>query len=167
MKLTDQKISSKIFLIRGSKVILDSHLSELYQVPTKRINEQVKRNRSRFPEDFMFQLNQDEWENLRSQFATANVQKRRTLPYVFSEHGVLMLSSVLNSQRAIDVNIHIMRVYTKLRNNLLIQKDVLLKLEKLSKHVSSHDEQIKSLFSFLKKFVQQETNPRTRIGFRP
>ncbi|MCF8379343.1 MAG: ORF6N domain-containing protein [Bacteroidales bacterium] len=103
-------ITSKIYLIRGVNVMIDSDLAALYGVETKRLNEQVKRNPERFPEDFMFVLSDIEFENLKSQFATSSWGGRRSIPYAFSEHGVLMLSSVLNSDRAIKVNIRIMRI---------------------------------------------------------
>ena len=112
--IPDEAVINKIYFIRNEKVMLDSDLAELYGVETKRVNEQVKRNIDRFPEDFMFQLTEIEFENLKSQIATSNWGGRRTLPYAFTEHGVLMLSSVLNSDVAIKVNIHIMRVYTKI-----------------------------------------------------
>lgn len=104
--IPQEVIINKIYSIRGQKVMLDSDLAELYGVETKRLNEQVKRNNSRFPDDFMFQLTIQEWENLKSQIATSSWGGRRKLPYAFTEHGVLMLSSVLNSDRAIAVNIH-------------------------------------------------------------
>src|SRR5665811_240024 len=110
--IPEEVIMSKIYLIRGQKVMLDSDLAELYGVETRRLNEQVKRNIDRFPEDFMFQLMEPEFENLKSQIATSSWGGRRKLPFAFTEHGVLMLSSVLNSNLAIKVNIQIMRIYT-------------------------------------------------------
>ncbi len=132
--LPDEVVISKIYLIREHKVMLDDDLAELYQVETRRLNEQVKRNIDRFPEDFMFQLNEKEWENLISQNATSSWGGRRKLPYAFTEHGVLMLSSVLNSARAIQVNIQIMRIYAKLRSIMMTNKDILLKLEKVESY---------------------------------
>ena len=120
---------NKIYLISGTKVMLDSDLAELYQVGTKRLNEQVKRNLGRFPEDFMFQLSKEQWENLKSQNATSSWGGRRTLPYVFTEQGVAMLSSVLNSNVAINVNIQIIRVFTKMREMLLTHRDLLFQME--------------------------------------
>ena len=117
--LTDESVISKIYLIRDKKVMLDKDLAEMYGVETRRLNEQVKRNLDRFPEDFMFQLNEDEFESLMSQFATSNRGGRRKRPFAFTEHGVLMLSSVLSSPTAIQVNIKIMRVYTRLREKFL------------------------------------------------
>ena len=129
----DVLIENKIFSIRGHKVMLDKDLAEMYGVETRRLNEQVKRNIDRFPLDFMFQLTQIEFENLKSQNATSSWGGTRKNPFVFTEHGVLMLSSVLNSARATQVNIQIMRVYTKLREIILTNHDVLLKLEKIDK----------------------------------
>lgn len=123
------KIEKMIFVIRGLKVMLDSDLAELYGVETKNLNKAVKRNISRFPEDFMFQLDSSELENLRFQFGTANLDsKRRFSPYVFTENGVAMLSGVLNSERAVNVNISIMRTFTKIRsamdNDIIISKRI-------------------------------------------
>ena len=114
----EEVVINKIYLIRGQKVMLDSYLAELYRVETKRLNEQVKRNISRFPEDFMFQLTESEFKNLKSQIATSSWGGRRKPPFCFTEHGVLMLSSILNSERAIKVNIQIMRIFTKIRETL-------------------------------------------------
>jgi hypothetical protein len=131
--IKEEKILNKIYYIRGHKVILDQDLADLYDVPTKRLNEQVKRNIGRFPADFMFQLTEEEFENLRSQFATSSWGGRRVAPYAFTEHGVLMLSSVLNSEKAISVNIQIMRIYTKMREMLMTNQEILLKLERLTR----------------------------------
>lgn len=171
LNLPDEFFINKILLIRGEKVMIDSDLAELYGVETKRLNEQVKRNIDRFPEDFMFQLTQDEFENLKSHFATSTWGGRRTLPYAFTEHGVLMLSSVLNSDLAIKVNIQIMRVYTKIRNMLSTHKDLLLKFDKLEKTLADHDDKIILLLEFLKQFDQsklqeQDLKNRKRIGFK-
>lgn len=111
--ISDAIVVNKIYLIRGQKVMLDNDLAELYGVETKRLNEQVRRNIERFPEDFMFQLAENEWEILRSQIATSRWGGRRKLPSVFTEHGVLMLSSVLNSRQAVQVNIQVVRVFTR------------------------------------------------------
>ncbi|GGC39892.1 hypothetical protein GCM10011386_34960 [Parapedobacter defluvii] len=129
--IPDEVVINKIYLVRDQKVMLDSDLAELYGVETKRLNEQVRRNMARFPEDFMFTLTRDEFENLKSQIATSSWGGRRKLPNAFTEHGVLMLSSVLNSERAIQVNIQIMRIYTKIREMLLAHKDVFLREEQV------------------------------------
>lgn len=169
--IPQEVIINKIYSIRGQKVMLDSDLAELYGVETKRLNEQVKRNASRFPDDFMFQLTIQEWENLKSQNATSSWGGRRKLPYAFAEHGVLMLSSVLNSDRAIAVNIHIMRVYTKLKEMLLIHKDVLVELENIKQKMGSNCNDIELIFNYLKQFElakQQELahQNREKIGFK-
>ena len=166
--IPDEMMISKIYLIRNHKVMLDIDLAELYQVETGRLNEQVKRNVDRFPEDFMFQLTNEEWESLRSQFAISKKGKggRRYAPFAFTEHGVLMLSSVLNSERAIQVNIQIMRIYTKLRGMLLTHKDILLKLEKLETKASKHDENFKIVFDYLKELLNPPAAPMRKIGFK-
>lgn len=124
-------IDDKIFTIRGIKVMIDRDLAELYQVETKRLNEQVKRNIERFPSDFMFQLTEKEVENLRSHFATANFNMTRTNSYAFTEQGVYMLATVLKSKIAVDVNISIMRTFTKLKNLSVPYFDIIKRLETL------------------------------------
>jgi hypothetical protein len=134
-------IERKIYLIRGSKVMLDSDLAELYQVPTKRLNEAVRRNLKRFPDDFMFQLSADEFQNWRSQIATSNPGAKMGLrrpPYAFTEHGVAMLSSVLTSDRAIELNILIMRTFVRLREYLMTHKDLARKLEDVERTQQEH-----------------------------
>jgi len=164
--IADEVIVTKIYYIRGHKVMLDEDLAELYEVPTKRLNEQVKRNVGRFPEDFMFQLTENEFEILRSQNATSSWGGRRVPPYAFTEHGVLMLSSVLSSERAIKVNIQIMRIYTKMREMLSTHTDILLKLEQLERKVDGYDEDIQLIFMHLKRLIDPPQEPRPRIGFR-
>lgn len=166
--IPDEVVISKIYLIRNHKVMLDIDLAELYQVETGRLNEQVKRNADRFPEDFMFQLTNEEWESLRSQFAISKKGRggRRYAPFAFSEHGVLMLSSVLNSERAIQVNIQIMRIYSKLKGMIMDHKDILLKLEKLEGKVSKHDENFKVVFDYLRELLNPKTEPLRKIGFK-
>jgi hypothetical protein len=169
--IPDETVINKIYLIRNEKVMLDSDLAELYGVETKRLNEQVKRNIDRFPEDFMFQLTGAEFENLRSQIATSSWGGRRKLPYAFTEHGVLMLSSVLNSDLAIKVNIQIMRVYTKIRNMLATHQDLLLKFEQFETKLADHDDKIMLILEYIKQFEkanQQELEQKNRpkIGFK-
>ena len=166
MIIPDEVVMSKIYLVREEKVMLDSDLAELYQVETRRLNEQVKRNWERFPKDFMFQLTHEEWENLKSQNATSSWGGRRKLPYVFTEHGVLMLSSVLNSERAIKVNIQVMRIYTKLRKMLLTHKDLLSKVNELEAKISNQDKSIKQVFAYLKELIREKELPREPIGFK-
>jgi ORF6N domain len=146
--------------------MLDQDLADLYDVPTKRLNEQVKRNINRFPSDFMFQLTSEEVEILKSQIATSSWGGRRVPPYAFTEHGVLMLSSVLNSQRAICVNIQIMRIYTKMRELLMANQEILLKLEQLERKVDAHDHDIQLIFQCLKQLLNPPEEPRPRVGFR-
>jgi hypothetical protein len=166
--MTDAILMNKIYLIRGQKVMLDMDLAELYQVETKRLNEQVKRNNLRFPPDFMFRLTNKEWESLRSQFATSKTGKggARYLPLAFTEQGVAMLSSVLNSETAIRVNIRIIRVFTKMRELLLTHKDILLQLEKMESKLTSHDNDITVIFDYLKQLLNPPVPPRNKIGFR-
>ena len=148
--------------------MLDIDLAELYQVETKRLNKQVKRNIDRFPEDFMFPLTNEEWERLRSQFATSNQGRggRRYPPLAFTEYGVLMSSSVLNSERSMQVNIQIMRIYSKLKGMIMDHKDILLKLEKLEGKVSKHDENFKVVFDYLRELLNPKSEPIRKIGFK-
>ena len=165
--ISEELIASKIYLLRKYRVMLDSDLAELYGVDTKRLNEQVKRNIERFPEDFMFQLSSQELESLKSHFATSNSRGgRRGLPYAFTEHGVLMLSSVLNSDQAIAVNIHIIRVFAKMRELLSTHRDVLLKLEKMEKEINIHDQDIQMIFKYLKELLNPKSGPMRKIGFK-
>src|SRR5258708_39911729 len=166
MAVTDEAIMNRIYMIRGQKVMLDEDLAGLYQVSTGRLNEQVKRNPDRFPADFMFQLTEEEFENLKSQIATSSWGGRRKLPSAFTEHGVLMLSSVLNSSVSINVNIQIMRIYTKMREMLLTHKDILLKLEQFEKQVVQNSEDIQMIFAALKELLNPPQELRPRIGFR-
>jgi hypothetical protein len=164
--LPDEVVMNKIYFMRGQKVMLDEDLAQLYQVATGRLNEQVKRNMNRFPKDFMFQLNKEEFENLKSQNATSSWGGRRKLPYAFTEQGVAMLSSVLNSETAIRMNIQIIRVFTKMREMLLTHKDILLQLEKIETKLSRHDEDIALIFRYLKQLLNPPQPPRRKIGFR-
>jgi hypothetical protein len=143
-----QLIERRIYLIRGHKVMIDIDLADLYQVPTKRLNEQVRRNRTRFPRDFMFQLTTTEAEALRSQIATSKSSRggRRYLPYAFTEQGVAMLSSVLNSERAIEVNIAIMRAFVKLRQMLESNEELNRKFAAVIRKLATHDKYFKLVF---------------------
>ncbi len=153
-----ERIVDKIYLICGEKVMFDSDLAELYGVQTMRLNEQVKRNLRRFPEDFMFQLSQEEFINLKSQIAISSWGGRRTLPYVFTEQGVAMLSSVLNSDRAIDVNVAVIRTFVRLRNMLASHKS-------LAKKVAEHDKQITDLYSVVGKLLAPKAGKKNQIGY--
>jgi len=166
--IPDEIITSRIYFIRGQKVMIDSDLSELYGVETRRLNEQVKRNNSRFPEDFMFRLTDEEFVNLKSQIATSSWGGRRKPPYVFTEHGVLMLSSVLNSERAVSVNIQIMRIFTKVRQMLMDNLNVKLEIEEIKKRLANHDKNIELVFSYLDELMEKHENPipRTQIGYK-
>ena len=173
LSINENLVVSKIYNIRDQKVMIDEDLAEMYGVQTKRLNEQVKRNLDRFPEDFMFQLTDIEFENLRSQIATSSWGGRRKLPYAFTEHGVLMLSSVLNSSIAVQVNIQIMRVYTKLREMMLTQKDVQIKLEHLELEVLKQSDRTKKqevdiqiIFDALKQLLTLPSEPREPIGYK-
>src|SRR5438105_11082512 len=143
LKIADEAVISKIYLLRGHKIMLDRDLAKLYRVETKQLKRAVKRNASRFPDDFMFELNKEEFDNLKSQFGTSSWGGIRYSPMAFTEQGVAMLSSVLNSERAISVNIQIIRVFTKMRQLLLTHKDILLKLEIMEKKLADHDENFK------------------------
>ena len=165
--LTDEVVINKIYIIRGQKVMLDEDLAELYQVDTKRLNEAVKRNTDRFPKDFMFRLTQKEFDNLKSQIATSSWGGRRKLPYAFTEQGVSMLSGVLNSGIAIQVHIQIIRVFTKMKEMLLTNKDILLKLEQMEKDVKTNKKDIALIFEALKQLLHQPKEPRRRISFKP
>ncbi|MBX9660393.1 MAG: ORF6N domain-containing protein [Nitrospiraceae bacterium] len=163
-----ERVENRIYLIRGEKVMLDTDLAELYQVPTKRLNEAVSRNHSRFPDDFMFQLTQEEFDNLRSQIATSSsgYGGRRYLPYAFTEFGVAMLSAVLKSERAVQMSILIMRAFVKLRELISSHKDLAARIEKLEANQSQHASVINILAEEIDnlKLLPPEP-PRKRIGF--
>lgn len=164
--VSEENILEKIYLIRGQKVMLDRDLAEMYGVEVRVLNQAVKRNSTRFPEDFMFQINRDEFQNLKSQIVISSWGGSRTLPYVFTEQGVAMLSSVLNSETAIQVNIQIIRLFTKMKQLILDNKDLWMKIEKIEQHLMKNDEEIKTIFAYLKKLLIQENKPRSPIGFR-
>lgn len=159
-------IESKIYLLRGQKVILDRDLAVLYDVKPIRLREQVKRNTKRFPESFMFQLTEKEVDMMVSQNAIPSKQHLGGyLPYAFSEHGILMLANVLKSERAIEVSIKIIEIFVKFREMLLTHKDILLKLEQIEKNVTSHDENIQLIFKYLKQLLNPPKEERRKIGF--
>jgi len=164
--LPQEAIISKIYMIRGKKVMLDEDLARLYAVETRVLNQAVKRNLYRFPDDFMFQLSENEMEILISQFVISSWGGRRKLPYVFTEQGVAMLSSVLNSEAAIRVNIEIIRIFTRMRELMLTHKDILLKLEQMEQKVNNHDEDIQLIFQYLKELLNPPQEERTPIGFK-
>jgi len=158
-------IEQKILLVKGRKVMLDGDLATLYGVTTKRLNEQVRRNLKRFPQDFMYQLSDEEFESLRSHFATLKTGRgkhRKYLPHVFTEQGIAMLSTVLNSERAIEVNIQIMRTFVKLREMMLSHKDLARKLNDLEK---KYDGQFQIVFGAIRQLIEVEERPKRKIGF--
>ena len=167
MNLTVQEINSKIYEVRGMKVMLDSDLAKLYQVETKNLNKAVFRNIKRFPTDFMFQLLDNELENLRFQIGTANLSMRRTNPYVFTEHGIAMLSSVLRSDIAIEVNIQIMRTFTAIRKYALTHDELAKRLEELEAKVEKGEQVDRQILDVLTQLIAEEkTNKATKkIGF--
>jgi ORF6N domain len=160
-------IQHKIYLIRGCKVILDSDLAALYEVPTKRLNEAVRRNLGRFPADFMFQLTAEELETLRSQIATSSSSHggRRFQPYAFTEHGVAMLSSVLTSKRAVALNILIIRAFVRLREYLSTHQDLARKLEDVERTQQEHGAHIQQIYDCIDRLLEPPEPSKRRIGF--
>jgi hypothetical protein len=161
-------IDAKIHLIRGQRVMLDSDLARLFGVPTKRLLEQFKRNRNRFPRDFAFELNRKELTTLRSQIATPSLHGgRRYLPVAFTEHGAVMLATILNSPVAVEANIRVVRAFVYLREQLLANRDVALKFAELEKRLDEHDESIASLFEAIRRLLEPPSAEETRkeIGF--
>ncbi len=171
--IPDEIILTKIFVIRGQKVMIDRDLAELFGVETKRLKEAVRRNISRFPEDFMLVLTKEEFSNWRSQIATSNsdIMGLRYLPFCFTEQGVTMLSCVLNSERAIKVNIQIIRIFSRMREMLIQNKDILQKLLDLELKGHDQDKKIDLIFAYLKKLQkagqdESEFKDRPRIGYK-
>jgi ORF6N domain len=164
----DEVVMNKIYVIRNQKVMLDKDLADLYQVETKQLKRQVKRNIERFPEDFMFELTELEYENLRCQFGTSSWGGARYLPIVFTEQGVAMLSSVLNSKIAIAVNIQIMRIFTKVRQMLTDNTELRLDIEKIKKKLDNQDKNMEIVFRYLDELIEKKENtkPRTKIGYK-
>jgi hypothetical protein len=160
---------NKIHVIREQKVMIDRDLAELYLLETRVLKQAVRRNMRRFPEDFMFEMNAEEFENWRSQNVTskADIHGLRHAPFCFTEQGVTMLSCILNSDRAIDVNIQIIRIFTKMKALLLTHKDILLQLQQMENKLTAHDQDIKLIFQYLKKLLTPPQEPRQRIGFKP
>ena len=160
------RIERAILVLRGHKVLLDADLAALYEVPTKVLLQAVKRNLERFPEDFMFQLGKQEFAILRSQIVTSSWGGRRTVPYAFSEQGVAMLSSVLNSPRAIAVNIEIMRAFVRLRALIASNKDLAARLDQLEKKLNTHDQAITEIMHAIRQLMTPPEPPKKRpIGF--
>jgi hypothetical protein len=161
-------IEKRIFVVRGHQVMLDEDLADLYGVETRRLIEQVKRNRDRFPEDFLFQLGKAEAEVLRSQIATSNDGRggRRYAPCVFTEQGVAMLSGVLRSGRAIAVNIEIMRTFVELRRVASSYAAIEKRLEEIERELGGHDEQLTKIFAALRQLISPPARPKRPVGFR-
>lgn len=165
--ISEERIMDKIYLIRSQKVMLDRDLAELYGVSTGNLNKAVKRNMKRFPDDFMFQLNPEEFEILKFQFGISSWGGTRSLPYAFTEQGVAMLSGILNSDRAISVNIQIMRIFTRVRQMFSDTLSLKLEIEDIKKKLQNQDKNIEVVFSYLDELINKEEQiPRKRIGFK-
>lgn len=160
-------VESAIYLIRGQRVMLDSDLAEIYGTSTMRLNEQLRRNRQRFPEDFAFQLTAEEFKRLISQIAISKKGRggRRKLPWVFTEHGAIMLASVLNSQIAVQASVRVVRAFVRLREMVAANTELANKLKDLEGRLDSHDQAIIELFAVLKRLLEPETKPKREIGF--
>lgn len=167
--VSTEAIASRIYIVREKKVILDSDLAELYGVPTKRLNEQVRRNIERFPVDLMFRLTKEEYDHLRSQFATSSKGLRhggrRTLPFVFTEHGAIMAATVLNSKQAVEVGIYVVRAFVQLRGMLVGNEQFTHRLDDLEKRLADHDESFQIVFDAIKQLFTEEEKPKNQIGF--
>ncbi len=168
MKEINLVIENKIYVIRGQRVMLDADLALLYGVETKALNQAVKRNLDRFPKDFVFQLAKEEALSLRSQFVTSNVGRggKRYLPYVFTEHGVAMLSAILKSKQAVEMSIFIVRAFIKMRELLSTQKDVAYKIDKIVDVLESHDEQINQIHQTLDQMRDEPVESKGKIGYK-
>jgi hypothetical protein len=173
--IAEESIMNRIFVVRDQKVMIDRDLAELYGVETKRLKEAVRRNINRFPPDFMFEMNIKELENWRTQIASSkeDLQGLRYAPFCFSEQGVTMVSCILNSERAILVNIQIIRIFSKMRGALLMNKDIFVKLEQIEKKlqrqdkkINKNEDEVKVVIETLKKLVGAANQPRPVIGFR-
>lgn len=164
----DEVIMQKIYLIRNQKVMLDSDLADLYGVTTKRLKEQVKRNIERFPERYMFQLTKEEAEGSRSHFATLNRGENiKYLPYAFTEHGILMLSNVLKSKKAIEVSMRIIEIFVYLREHLTNNLEMRIEIEQIKKKINNYGQNIEIIFQYLDELIEKTEKPasRTPIGF--
>lgn len=160
-------IESRIIILRRHKVILDTALAELYSVSVKRLNQQVYRNRERFPVDFMFQLTKQEYESLRLQNATSNNGRggRRFRPYAFTEHGAIMASTVLNSKAAVEMSVFVVRAFVRLREMLSANRQIAARIEELEQRLETHDGTIQEIIDAIRRLMQQPAKPRRRIGF--
>lgn len=169
-----EALLSKIYIVRKQKVMLDADLANLYGIENKQLKRQVRRNISRFPEDFMFELTQEEWRNLRCQFGTSSLNTgdtqwggTRYIPMCFTEYGVLMLSSVLSSEKAVQINIQIMRVFSKIRQALLDHSEIKLSIEKLEQKTNQNSQQLEYVFEYLQEVERpKKERPRKKIGYK-
>ena len=168
ISIPDEVIMNKIYNIRGHKVMLDRDLAELYGVETRALKQAVRRNKKRFPDDFMFEMNQEEFELWRSQNVTSKEDKKglRYAPFCFTEQGLTMLSCVLNSDQAIEMNIRVVRIFTQMRQMLLTHKDLLVKVNDLEVKLSNQGKSIKQIFAYLKELLKEQDYPREPIGFK-
>lgn len=168
-KIPDEIIANKIISLRNKKVMIDSDLAKLYGVSTKRLNEQVKRNLKRFPDDFMFRITKDELDKIILNFDhLKNLKFSSSLPFVFTEHGAVMLASILNNDRAIEINIQIVRVFTKNRHLLSDNTELRFEIEKIKNKVQNHDKNIELVFQYLDELIHktEKVIPRKKIGFK-
>ena len=165
----DEVVMNQIYFIRNQKVMLDKELAELYQVSTGALNQAVARNNKRFPGDFMFQLSEQEWSNLKSQIVISSWGGTRKLPYAFTEQGVAMLSGILKSDRAITVNIQIMRIFIRIRQMFIDNTDLRLEIEKIKNKLDNQDKNMEIVFRYLDELTEKKHEPkeRTKIGFKP
>ena len=165
----EEVIKQKIFIIRGQKVMLDKDLAELYETPTGNLNRAIKRNINRFPCDFMFQLSKEEFENLICQIGISSSEYggSRHLPYVFTEHGVAMLSSVLNSERAVQMNVFIIRAFIKMRESLDNYHDLAIKIGEIERNQIAYSDLLSEVYDVVKHLLKQPIEPKEPIGFRP
>jgi hypothetical protein len=163
-----ERIENRILVLRGRRVLLDADLAALYGVTTKRFNEQVRRNAGRFPEDFLFRLSAKEWNSLRSQFATLKVgrgQHRKYLPLAFTEHGAIMAATILNSARATEISVYVVRAFVRLRELLASNKDLARRLDQLERKLDSHDQVIGGLVGAIRQLMAPPEPKRRPIGF--
>ncbi|MFY9701183.1 MAG: ORF6N domain-containing protein [Terriglobales bacterium] len=160
-------IESRITILRSQKIILDTALAEIYGVPVKRLNQQVNRNRERFPSDFMFQITRREFTALRLQFATSKKGSggRRSLPYAFTEHGAIMVATVLNTERAVKMSVFVVRAFVRLREILAANRELADKIEDLEDHLQAHDGAIQEILQVIKRLMQPPSKRRSKIGF--
>lgn len=166
-KASAVSIDLRILILRRHRVILDSALAELYNVPVRRLNEQTKRNRKKFPADFMFQLTPRENKSLKSQFATSNIGRggRRSLPYAFTEHGAIMAATVLNSEQAVKMSVFVVRAFIRLREGLAANRELASRIEELEKHLGTHDGAIREIMLVIKRLMSPPPSRRSKIGF--